>query len=260
MSQSGWTASPASGILGLVQSVLKSLLFVPHENPAGRIRPLLSLGWTLNYEMFFYLVFALFLGAPQGLRFPAVASVFAILVLLGAAFPAQNPAWITYTDPIILEFVFGMGLARALISGATLPKWGAGALALLGVCGFALLSRLSLEDLPHRWIMFGLPATALVAGFVWLEAAGARFAWRLPKLLGDASYSLYLTHIFTLGALRWLWTAAEAPQDPLLFTLAGAAASCIVAVLSYKLVERPLVLALSRFVPRSRASTVRAAT
>ena len=38
------------------EAVIKSLLFIAYERPSGELQPLLFLGWTLNYEMFFYLI------------------------------------------------------------------------------------------------------------------------------------------------------------------------------------------------------------
>ena len=39
--------------------IAKSLAFIPHHDPTnpGKIWPYLIQGWTLNYEMFFYLIF-----------------------------------------------------------------------------------------------------------------------------------------------------------------------------------------------------------
>src|SRR5262245_45669982 len=34
--------------------IVKSYLFIPFARPNGQIHPVLLLGWTLNYEMFFY--------------------------------------------------------------------------------------------------------------------------------------------------------------------------------------------------------------
>jgi exopolysaccharide production protein ExoZ len=39
--------------------LLKSLLFIPFAKSNGAVQPILFLGWTLNYEMFFYMLFAL---------------------------------------------------------------------------------------------------------------------------------------------------------------------------------------------------------
>ena len=38
-------------------SLIKSLCFIPFDVGAGVIQPLVRVGWTLNCEMFFYLIF-----------------------------------------------------------------------------------------------------------------------------------------------------------------------------------------------------------
>ena len=67
-----------------VEHVVASLAFVPARSPStGALWPVLVQGWTLNYEMFFYLVFAASLVLPARLRLPAMATVFAALVATG---------------------------------------------------------------------------------------------------------------------------------------------------------------------------------
>ena len=44
---------------------IASFLFVPSLNPKGLIRPVITLGWTLNFEMAFYLLFAFALTVRQ---------------------------------------------------------------------------------------------------------------------------------------------------------------------------------------------------
>src|SRR6185437_16127795 len=63
--------------------VLASYLFVPWKNPYGRFYPVLILGWTLNFEMFFYALFALGLHWPKrrGLLFIGVS--LSVLALCG---------------------------------------------------------------------------------------------------------------------------------------------------------------------------------
>jgi peptidoglycan/LPS O-acetylase OafA/YrhL len=41
-----------------ISHLIKSLLFIPSENSKGIIAPIYGLGWTLNYEFYFYLIFA----------------------------------------------------------------------------------------------------------------------------------------------------------------------------------------------------------
>ncbi len=59
-------------------SLLQSLFFIPYVNQAGHIEPLMVPGWTLNYEMFFYAVFAVGLA----IRRPVVFSAAIMLVLV----------------------------------------------------------------------------------------------------------------------------------------------------------------------------------
>ena len=46
-----------------VGELLQSLAFIPFVKDSGLTQPLLFVGWTLNYERFFYLVFAMGLGS-----------------------------------------------------------------------------------------------------------------------------------------------------------------------------------------------------
>ena len=94
----------------------------------------------------------------------------------------------------MFEFVFGMLLALAWQRGLRLsPLVGA---ALIGFGTVLLFLHLPLP----RSITFGLPALAVVTGCLYVRAPLVRWA----VVLGDASYALYLSHLFTLGVLRAL--------------------------------------------------------
>jgi exopolysaccharide production protein ExoZ len=93
-----------------------------------------------------------------------------------------------------------------------------------------------------------------------IGALDIRFAaWRSPLLqaLGDSSYSLYLTHIFTLGALRVVWSRMLPRAPDLALTIAFMAVSLVICALVawfvYRWVETPLLRSLSR---RGRAPAV----
>src|SRR5215467_2504234 len=45
------------------QLALASYFFIPYRRPSGAMDPLYGIGWTLNYEMFFYVVFAVAMAA-----------------------------------------------------------------------------------------------------------------------------------------------------------------------------------------------------
>src|SRR6476620_6933057 len=87
--------------------IIKSYLFVPATHPnLGLIAPVYTLGWTLNYEMFFYLLFGccLFFPWPR-MRLALLAIAFLLLVAAGLIFQPGGAVARTYTDVIMLEFL-----------------------------------------------------------------------------------------------------------------------------------------------------------
>jgi exopolysaccharide production protein ExoZ len=219
--------------------MLGSLVFVPVRSPSnGEIWPVLVQGWTLNYEMFFYAVFALALLLPRRQQLPAVAATFAILVAAGMVLQTDNPLLQTYTRPIILEFVAGMVLGQLWTAGRLpRPRIGA-ALVILSIAGFAAIE---IFRLPFDEWNCGPLAIALVLGVLSLEARAPVRPLPLPAFLGDASYSIYLWHTFAISVVA----KAAARLDlaaPVAFALA-----CVLGILAgaaaYLLVERPLIAA-----------------
>ena len=180
-----------------VEYVLRSLFFVPSANPmTGAPEPVLGLGWTLNYEMFFYVVISLVLLLGIRRVYLAVAAIFVSFVALGLLLKPEYLILKSWTHTIILEFVFGVLFAQLRLSGFRI---GVPAQIALVVAGVA------------TWLAIGPPADGAfdMRGLVWGPAAAAIFAGVVmgrrdvayPKLLlliGDASYSLYLTHLFIM--------------------------------------------------------------
>ena len=173
---------------------LMSLAFVPHESRAhpGWLWPIVAPGWSLNYEMYFYLLFALSLLLPPARRVAGVIALLGAIVLLAWWSGSDAPPVRFYGNPIVFEFAFGMLLAVAWRRGLRVPPAVA---VLLIVGGSALL--IAPLPVPHI-LMYGVPSLMVVAGAVWLPLPERRWG----VLLGDASYALYLSHLFALGALR----------------------------------------------------------
>ncbi|MGX9962724.1 acyltransferase family protein [Roseomonas sp. F4] len=232
---------------GLVQSgrfdawhVVASYLFLPAPHPAiDMVAPVLIPGWTLNYEMFFYALFGLTLLLPSRRRLWAICGVLGLLVVLGALVPGGGLAFAFYTSPIMLEFGFGVALGAALSRGWALPPglaWTAIAL------GFLVLVASDRMHAPQI-LVAGLPALAIVAGAVSLEMAGRVPSLRLPHLLGDASYALYLTHTVVLSAVGQIALrlgVTTLPGGLLIFALLACAAAQVAALLLHLGFERPL--------------------
>jgi exopolysaccharide production protein ExoZ len=221
----------------------KSLLFIPFRKANGLVQPVLFVGWTLNYELFFYALFAIGLGlSVRTLGLWLVTGLLGTLVLLGLLIRPEGVLGSFYTRPIVLEFAFGMGLAALGTRWHCQTPGGRRCwltLAGLGLLGVALIP-LVLPDV-SRVLTQGLPAVAVTAAAVILHQSGVSVSRRWLVVLGDASYSIYLTHPFVTQAAqkagKWLGLNRPLACALILLTLALV---CVVGVLTHYLVERPL--------------------
>ena len=219
-----------------LEHVLASLFFIPAHSPSsGEIWPVLVQGWTLNFEMFFYLVFALSLSLARRWRLVAVAALFAALVAIGATIDTGNALFFTYTRPIMLEFVAGMMIGQVWLKGK-IPGQAAGlGLVMFGMAGFAVIA---LFKLPFDVLSCGPLAVALVTGVLSLEAAGRLRPWRGLVFLGDASYSIYIWHTFAISVIAKLGTLAGLPAG--IVFVAAVFGGTVLGSVAYLLLERPL--------------------
>lgn len=225
--------------------VIASYLFVPAIHPVThQVEPVLQVGWTLNLEMFFYALFGALLLASRAYRLPAMAVCLGGIVLLAALLPSQSLALQFYGFSIVLEFVMGMALAIVIGRGWQLPRASAWCAIIAGFVGLVLFDG---GTLPHALIA-GVPSLAIVAGCVSLECVGPVPEIRPMHVLGDASYSLYLSHPIVLSAAGQIWL--RLPLGPSLpafaaFIVLATLLSAVIAVILYRCAERPLLRLLS---------------
>jgi peptidoglycan/LPS O-acetylase OafA/YrhL len=183
-----------------VWSVVSSYLLIPSYDGEGRINPLITAGWTLCFEMAFYYVCAICLAVGKR---PFVLAA-PLLIALGLVGIFRTPGWgapASLIDPLLLEFVAGMWVGemarRDLIHGnrfvmfallmAGIGLWLAGELLLTSPTAYAF-----------RALVWGGPATLILFSTIALEEHLNFRKLFLPLLLGDASYSIYLTHVLVL--------------------------------------------------------------
>ncbi len=232
------------------EGVFASFLFVPWPLPNGAMAPVHALGWTLNYEMFFYAVFALAVMLPRRSAVFVVTTLFMLLVALALLVPQRQP-FAFWFSPIILEFCFGMLIALAWRDGRRLPRWASALLIAAALCGYAG-SAMWGPFVAFRALEWGLPGAALVAAFALArEAPPAGPVARFFGFLGDASYSLYLVHALVIPLVRRLMPAVDGVLMPWLYALALIGASLAAAACSYQWFERPITRVLQRWIGRS---------
>ena len=224
--------------------IWSSLFFLPlHRNSHGAVLPLLPLGWTLNYEMMFYCVFALTLFLPRRFQLPALTLVFAALVAAGAYFRPSSPAFSFWTHPIILQFLAGAWLARFRSPGCHRRRrlgWILIAAGLVLFVGRHSLFSAFGPDWPWHRIPSGICALLFVAGALYLEP-GAK-AGRLTRWtagLGDASYSIY---IWQLSIILFVLAVSSKIGPPSWLLFLVLCVSCVAGGwILYWLIERPLM-------------------
>ena len=252
-----------------------SYLLLPQPN-----WPVLGVGWTLIHEMYFYLGFSLLLLAPWRWRGWLIglwgAGVIAgSLAGLSAPFAGNFVELVFY--PMTLEFVLGAFVAMLVVNGYIFRPALVSALgALLFIA--AMIFHPDPELRPQdglmstlqwgRVIWFGIPAAILLYGLAALDIRGRFRSPRFLVSIGDWSYALYLSHMLVLSALKRIFPFAAdiaeyrlgipAPvadllrvgtpgiADNLLFALTGIVASVIVAWLSYRFFEQPVLRAFGR--------------
>jgi peptidoglycan/LPS O-acetylase OafA/YrhL len=95
------------------RSIDTSFFFIPDLRANGEIRPIMALGWSLNYEKLFYALFAVCLLAPLKRASPSLIGLFVGISILGATVTMPTVALTYWTNSIILEFLFGALLALA---------------------------------------------------------------------------------------------------------------------------------------------------
>ena len=238
---------------------LNSYFFLLSTNSSGGIGTLLGVGWTIAFEMYFYLlvVVALHVMPKQPLVF--VAFVIIAGAYASAFFPDHTvPAFATVAlSPLPLEFLAGCLIAMAYINGVRLPRIVSIGLILTGfavIVYSGMLDCIASDRDPWRVLCWGLPAAAVVSGLVSLDAQKLIHFPKASLLIGSASYSLYLSHQFVLSAVAKVVNASHLKTVILVeavLTICMVLA-IIMALFSYFFFERPITTWLNRAIDENR--------
>ncbi len=183
-------------------TIVQSLLFIPHENPDPilGVYPTLTVGWTLNMEMFFYSVLTLVLLLKGTMVKKCIVAIMALVVL---PFIYKMIGWEFYQsvagNPKLFEFSAGIVIGIVYVLHAKFFH----CLLLKSISVVFLLATIYLT-LPE--IMVNVIISTLILYFTLvlnesfnLENAFIRF-W---VYLGEISYSIYLSHAIVIPII-WL--------------------------------------------------------
>ena len=236
-------AHPTASLNGLGSwwHVVASYLFLPAFPPnvaSGPLEPVLIVGWTLNFEMMFYALFALALATRVSIvKF--MAPVLCFFVVVCVLMPTKPWPVVWYQSPLALEFLAGILLAKSVSWVRRIPVWLALPAAI--TAAIALLNVNAVVDV-WRFLKWGLPAVVIVAAAVRLEPLLGPKAPRWFLELGDASYSVYLVHGFVLPLFAEILSHTRTDWPGVLFVslLAMLVATGLAGDAVYRLVELPM--------------------
>lgn len=226
---------------------VQSLLFIPAYDPVRTdlISPFFRLGWTLNYEMFFYLLFASLFALSALWRGLAVLTILGGLILAGIFFDFDSAIMEFYTRVATIGFIFGvlLGLLALYIPNAfrNIPNVWLGGAMILSIAMLAVIGW-DFEETRTLRMPTVIMSIASTLQIIVLIAMVDHRGVRVPRALlyiGDASYSIYLFHMFAIGAVTAV--AARLPEAFVYPSMAVAAVAGIASgVVMYWLVESPL--------------------
>lgn len=189
-----------------------TFLFLPIWDVAAFSNPAHPFGWTLSFEVWFYLLFAVCLAVAAQHALTAMA----LLLMGGVAIvtATYSGQWFFprfAAHPLVLEFVAGCLIYRFVrrlgLAAALLALVGIVALLPIALDHQALGAHNSvLSDVDLGWqraVYWGGLAVCIVVLALVLESRHVAFPRYLCKL-GDASYSMYLVQPFALSVVKFV--------------------------------------------------------
>jgi exopolysaccharide production protein ExoZ len=237
---------------------LKTIFFFPIFDVKEFYFPLISVGWSLSYEVYFYVLAGLLLIAGSKRLNAGNVTIIVLLSLVGYLVNPTNVFIKFITSPLLLEFAIGV-TAAVIYKQATEfidKRWLKPAAIIIAITGAALmvatiftgyknLSEAAIvinfnHPALYRSLIWGVPCGMLVFG---LTLAEKTFALAIPKLLirvGDASYSAYLIQGFVIYYFTLLYKLAV-NSNPDLYIVVCTVVCTIVSIPIHLYIEKMLI-------------------
>ncbi|MFD1579897.1 acyltransferase family protein [Ramlibacter ginsenosidimutans] len=219
-----------------VWNVVLSMLFIPSRNAEGAVEAFYGVGWTLDFEMFFYAVLAI---ALMFRRIPLYMFMAAVLIPAVLVAPYRQEHWPAVTfllNPLLLDFLWGVAIGHLYLRGVRVSPH---------VSLVCLVVGLTIVFALPKFPLLGLQYALAIGGAVFLEEKWGQRVPRIAVIGGDASYSLYLVHPM-VGVLVAVILHRAGISTPLAAICAILVASTCAAYLTYVLFERPITGMLRR--------------
>ncbi len=244
--------------VGGISFFLSSLILIPFEVNPEHFYPILAVGWTLVFEIFFYCSFCLVLRFPLRKALSILSIIFSLLSILFILNKADSIWLIFYSNPILLEFILGCWIGYLMIQRTffsvkllkiVLPIT---LISVFSTIFYDIPECYGLVSLnPFRLIFYGLPTALIVYCAVSIEFRGILKSSKILVALGNSSYSLYLAHaafIIPITTVSWKKLMLYEYINSTGFGLFLIFNCIIIAHFLHIFVERPLYLTLKRII------------
>ena len=229
-----------------IYTFIQSILFIPVKNLQGSYLPIHSVGWTLNFEVVFYVLFSISIVIAR--KWTGLLTSFFVVCLF--VISGYVPNLIFYHNEIMFEFALGMLIAflrLTYVREIRLNK------IYIYFILFACLFVMYFGDIPNRFIFWGIPSFIMVLTLVFFDNQFKVSPFMM--LLGASSYSLYLLHRIVISLMFWAF--GMSPYTELLI-ISSVLLSVIISLYSFKYIERNLTEKLKgRYYKRTFVDTFR---
>lgn len=252
--------------------ILKNIFLLPiFDSGTQFIMPSINIAWTLSFELFFYLLFTIALFINRKKHSIIVMLILLLLVLTGLFIKSNEVHFVFLTNPIFLEFVFGIILGILYLTKIKIPNAITLLMLISALVSFGLLiyngydtiseANFTIDGSASLWrvYLWGIPSFLLVGAILYLfpssphsaletanpivpeSKAATNIFRKLMMLIGDASYSIYLTHTLIFSAFIYFQSFFIKISNGDLLIILFLITAIIIGCLTYVFIENPLL-------------------
>lgn len=243
----------AQGNAPSLENLFYSLIFYPFIGENELMRPVLGVGWTLNYEMFFYFVLTIAILFRTNIRY-----YFILFIILSfyATFtpPPTSDGFYLLATPFLLFFLIGVFIAHfedllKLFSFSKIHHL----YFIPSMVAFYLFFR-ALTNLDEvTYLIADLFFAGSIVTLAVIEKTTKPKSNRIREKInlmvtkaGDASYSTYLFHGFIMGVLARAVSNMDLFMTPIIFALLMVLITTIVGYFIHIWIEIPTIKYLNQ--------------
>lgn len=221
--------------------------------------------WTLTYELYFYIIFVIAMSINHYHRVLITSTLLLLPGILlqniyndeislsgdmhlnGASIPMLN----LFASPMLIEFIYGMLLYK-LVSKVNLSKYSG--IILFTCLSFVFICYFSNFRIGSGPLNYGIWGLAIIVGLMVFERSHDIGKSRILTVLGDISYSLYLTHVIVIYVM--IYYPSYVPMYEKTSGISRFAymvcASVTFSWLTYEYLEKPFIMIGKRIIKAVR--------